>query len=54
MTKILLFVILLVLIPNIINAQSEYFCSNGDLNIKNRIEDSQETEFGTYETFSGV
>ena len=37
-----------------INAQPEYFCSNGDLNIKNRMEDSQEAEFGTYETVSGV
>ena len=54
MMKILLFVILLVPIPNMINAQPEYFCSNGDLNIKNRMEDSQEAEFGTYETVSGV
>ena len=52
MMKILL-VIVLVLFPNLINAQSEY-CTNGDLNIKNSTEDSQETEFGTYETVSGV
>ena len=50
--KILL-VIVLVLLPNLINAQSEY-CYNGDLNIKNRTDDSQGTEFGTYETVSGV
>ena len=50
--KILL-VIVLVLLLDLINAQSEY-CYNGDLNIKNRTKDSQGTEFGTYETVSGV
>ena len=50
--KILL-VIVLVLLLDLINAQSEY-CYNGDLNIKNRTDDSQGTEFGTYETVSGV
>ena len=52
MMKILL-VIVLVLFLNLINAQSEY-CYNGDLNINNSTEDSQGTEFGTYETVSGV
>ena len=52
MMKILL-VIVLVLFLNLINVQSEY-CYNGDLNIKNRTDDSQGTEFGTYETVSGV
>ena len=51
MMKILLLVILLVSIPN---AHSKHDCSNGNLNVKNRMEFSQEAEFGTYETFSGV
>ena len=51
--KILL-VIVLVLFPNLINAQPEYVCSHGDLNIKNRMEFSLDAEFGTYETFSGL